>query len=81
MIEVYVLSILIILSNCFWAFITHKLLNKVMSRTFWEYQQAKVIPKTEAQALKDALTNVKVTENYPNELDSLDDMISKVMPI
>ena len=52
-----------------------------MSRTFWEYQQAKVIPKTEAQALKDALTNVKVTENYPNELDSLDDMISKVMPI
>lgn len=52
-----------------------------MSRTFWEYQQAKVIPKSEAENLKNAMMNIKVPESYPNELDSLDEMISKVMPI
>ena len=72
------LALLLVLTNVFWALCTHKLLNKVMSRSFWEFQQAKVIPKSEAQALKDALTNVKIPEKGPNDLDSLDEMIQKV---
>lgn len=79
--DLFVLCLLLVVTNAFWAFITHKLLNKVMSRTFWEYQQAKIIPKTEAEALKDALSNVKVKDSGPNELDALDEMIAKVMPM
>ena len=52
-----------------------------MSRTFWDYQSSKNLPKKEEIALKDALKNVKVHERGPNDLDSLDEMISKVMPI
>jgi hypothetical protein len=82
MIDNILLAVLLVLTNAFWAFQYHKLTNKLMSRTFWEYSQAKVIPKTEAQSLKDALSNVKVPEvTGPNELDSLDEMISRVMPI
>lgn len=69
-------------SNVFWAYLTHKLLNKLMSRSFWDYSQSKVIPKTAAQELKEALNNVKVPETRgANELDSLDEMIAKVMPL
>lgn len=82
MIDNLIMAILLILTNAFWAFQYHRLTNKLMSRTFWEYSQAKVIPKSEAQALKDVLTNVKIPDRPgPNELDTLDEMISKVMPI
>ena len=76
------LVILLLGSNIFWAYLTHKLLNKLMSRTFWEYQQAKVIPKSADQELKEALSNVKVKEqNGPNEIDALDEMIKNIMPL
>jgi hypothetical protein len=68
---------LLIGTNAFWAFITHKLLNKVMSRTFWEYQQAKVIPKSEAQALKDALKEVKVDSQDKIEQQQMLDELDK----
>lgn len=79
---IIILIALFVATNAFWAFLTHKLLNKVMSRTFWEYQQGKQIPKAAEADLAEALANVKVpTRNGPNELDSLDELISKHMPI
>ena len=75
------LVILLILSNAFWALVAHKLINKIMSRDFFAYQQAKQIPKDKQQELAEALSNVKVTENHPNELDSLDQLIKTVMPL
>ncbi len=76
------LVILLIASNAFWGVVVHKLINKLMSRTFWDYQQAKVIPKTKEQELAEALSNVKIPEKTgPNELDSLDEMIQKMMPL
>ena len=81
--ELIILSLLVCLTNAFWAYVTHKLINKLMSRSFWEYSQAKVIPKSESEALKDALKDVKVNENKPgaNELDALDEMIKQVLPL
>lgn len=82
MVDNLIMAGLLVLTNAFWAFQYHRLTNKLMSRTFWEYSQAKVIPKSEAQALKDALRDIKVPEQTgPNELDTLDEMISKVMPL
>ena len=48
-----------------------------MSRTFWEYQQAKVIPKSEAQALKDALKEVKVDSQDKIEQQQMLDELDK----
>lgn len=80
MIDNIVMAVLLVLTNAFWAFQYHKLTNKLMSRTFWEYSQAKVIPKAESQALKDALSNVKVPDKVgPNELDTLDELVNKVL--
>jgi len=75
------LVLLLVLSNLFWGFITHKLINKLMSRTFWDYKQATVQPKKEKQDLAEILSNVKIPEKHPNELDSLDEMIKKVLPL
>ena len=75
------LVLLLVLSNALWALNTHKLINKLMSRTYWEFKQATQIPKTTSQQLKEALTDVKVKENHPNELDSLDEMIKNILPL
>ena len=75
------LVLLLILSNALWAWNTHKLLNKLMSRTYWEFRQASQIPKTKKQELEEALSNVKIPESHPNELDSLDQMIKRVLPL
>ena len=67
------LAILLIISNTLWCWNTHLLLNKMMSRTYWEFQQAKQIPKTTEAELKESLANIKIPENRgPNDLDSLD---------
>lgn len=76
-----VMSLLFVLSNVFWAFITHKLLNKIMSRTFWEYKESQVMPKARAKTVEEALKEIKVPPTNQNELDTLDEMISKVMPL
>jgi len=77
------LALLVVSSNLFWALVVHKLINKLMSRTYWEYQQATTIPKSAEAELADALKNVKVRQpsHGSNELDTLDEMIAKVMPM
>jgi predicted flavoprotein YhiN len=75
------LVISLILSNALWAWNTHKMLNKMMSRDFYGYQQAKQVPNNSKQELAEALKDVKIPFNGPNELDSLDEMIQKVMPL
>ena len=75
------LALMLICSNMLWGWFAHKLINKLMSRTYWEYQQAKVIPKTTEQELAETLKNVKIPQNQGNELDSLDEMIAKVLPL
>lgn len=67
--------------NIFWAVVAHKLIDKLMSRTYWDYKVAKAIPKTEKEELADALSGIKVKENHPNEIDSLDQLIKTVMPL
>lgn len=77
-----VLAIAILLSNIFWAYVCHKLINKIMSRDFYGYVQAKQVPRSEKDELKKALSEIKVAApRQQNELDSLDEMISKVMPL
>jgi hypothetical protein len=72
------LVFLLILSNALWTWNTHKLLNKLMSRDFFVYQQAKQIPKAADAELAEALKNVKIpVQNGPNELDSLDELINR----
>lgn len=76
------LILLLVGSNVLWGLFCNKLINKMMSRTYWEYQQAKGIPKAQEQTLADALKDVKISDDkYPNELDSLDEMIRKVLPL
>lgn len=36
------LGVLLIASNVYWAWSTHALINKLMSRNFFEYQEARV---------------------------------------
>lgn len=40
-----VLAALLVITNVFWVLNTHKLLNKLMSRTYLEYQEAQLKPK------------------------------------
>lgn len=76
------LAILLIASNLFWMFVCHRLIDKLMSRNFYEYQQTKMMPKSQEQELAEALRNVKIDQHTPsNELDSLDELIKKVMPL
>jgi hypothetical protein len=71
-----------LISNGFWAYVCHKFVNKIMSRDFYGYTQAKQVPQTQKDELKKALAEVKVAApRQQNELDSLDEMISKVMPL
>jgi hypothetical protein len=53
-----------------------------MSRDFWNYQQTKQLPKAQKNELEEALAKVKIpNQRVPNELDTLDEMISQVMPL
>lgn len=75
-----VLTLLLIGSNVFWGFFCHRLLNKMMSRTYWDYQQAKIIPKE--QKIANEILSTKIpTQSHPNELDSLDELIKNIMPL
>lgn len=78
---VLTLAILLLATNCFWALITHKMINKHMSRDFWSYQATKQVPKDKKIELAEALKNVKIpTQTGPNEIDTLDEMIKQAMP-
>lgn len=75
------MTMLLILSNAFWAYITHILINKLLSRDFWNYSQAKGLPTAQKNELAEALANVKIPQKMGNnELDTLDQMIQQVLP-
>jgi hypothetical protein len=77
------LALLLILTNALWAWVTHKLINKLMSRTFWDYQQAKAGPALQKQAAQE-LPEFKIDQNAAEEkveLDRLDAMIRGVLPL
>lgn len=75
------LVFLLVGSNIYWAIVNHRLINKIMSRTFWEYQKAAQVPKDSQTELAEAMSRVKVKDASPNELDSLDELIKTVMPM
>jgi hypothetical protein len=37
-----ILAVLLVGSNVFWAFCTHRLINKLMSRSYFEFKQAEL---------------------------------------
>ena len=76
-----ILTLLLVASNVYWALIYNRCVDKLMSRDFYSYQQAKQITKTAETELAEALKSVKIPEQTgPNELDSLDAEIKKLMP-
>lgn len=79
-IVIVTLCLLLIATNCFWAYVSHRFINKMMSRTYWEYQNAKVVPEQKKQDLAEAIKDVKLSKGS-NELDSLDELIKTVMPL
>ena len=44
-VSVYVLAALLIITNVFWAYVCHKVVNKLMSRSFYEYKSAELQEK------------------------------------
>lgn len=64
------LCVLLVLTNIFWAWITHKLVNKLMSRNYGEYQEfARIQPRKE--------NNLKPPEGfYPEDLGALHELQS-----
>lgn len=75
------LTILLLGTNALWMLTVHKLINKHMSRDFWNYQQTKQLPVAQKNELAEALANVKIPQKTGNnELDTLDQMIQQVLP-
>lgn len=56
-----ILAFLLIASNVFWAWVTNKLVNKLMSRNYFEFKQADVPPVVSQKTIK--LTQDE-TEDY-----------------
>lgn len=61
----YLLASLLVMSNIYWALVTHKLVNKLMSRNYSDYQVATTI--TEKKSDK-----VDMPDNFhPEDLGNL----------
>lgn len=61
----YLLGGLLIVSNLYWAFVNHKLVNKLMSRNYSDYQVANTI--TEKKSDKVEMPN----DFHPEDLGNL----------
>lgn len=61
----YLLAILLVGTNAYWAFINQKLINKLMSRNYHEYQVASTIQENKS-------VKVEEPENFhPEDLGNL----------
>ena len=71
------LSVLIVASNTFWAWVTYSLLNRLMSRTYIEYAQGKQEEKRKPQTLQsqqDVVVDPE-SERQAQELNSILNMV------
>ena len=66
------LALLLILSNAFWAWQCHVLLNKAMSGTFFQYQEAKKIQKPGKEQFQD----LENPELYDEHLESVKEILT-----
>mgnify|MGYP001222969845 CR=1 FL=1 len=69
---VSLLAVLLVLSNVFWAWQCHLLLNKAMSGTFFQYQEAKKIQKEPKQEFQD----LENPEFYDEHLESVKEILT-----
>jgi hypothetical protein len=56
-IDFIILPVLFVLSNIYWAVIVHAMTNKLMSRSYYEYQQGKTLTEK-----KEPLVKIPVNE-------------------
>lgn len=61
-----VLTALLIISNVYWAFIVNKLVNKLMSRNYFEFKQAEENPIE---------TKTEPVVNEPDDFGALSELI------
>ena len=62
----YLLGGLLLISNIYWAFVNHKLVNKLMSRNYADYQVANTITDK-----KDVKVKEPIDDFHPEDLGNL----------
>ncbi len=72
-IGIYVVSFFLVASNLFWAMLTLKLVNKLMSRSYYEYVQAQKLKRSGDVGFRDNTADVidPVDEKQAQEINSL----------
>ena len=63
---------LLVFSNLFWALVCHRLINKLMSRSFFEYKEAELQPEKLKVASKD--NKIEVNENDFEDFGALSEL-------
>jgi hypothetical protein len=66
------LAVLLVITNTLWAVNTHRLINKLMSRSFFEYKEAHL----QAEKLK---TKMNQTPDVPRDFEDFGSL-SEIMP-
>jgi hypothetical protein len=73
-----ILTVLLVVTNGFWAVVTFSLLNRLMSRDFFEFKQAKVYGKPKAvknDATGDELVIDPLDEQQAQQMNSMMGMV------
>lgn len=68
-----ILSVLLLVSNIFWSFVCFNLVNRLMSRNFFEFKQAKSVGKAKEPDQKpaDELVIDPIDEQQAREMNSI----------